>query len=112
MHPVLQQPRNGGKTHAEIEKLAKKHTKKGQPGTEVETELFVGAHRMFEREKAREKLEEMGFIPKDKDDDRDDEEQESPSKKFFLIATSAGEAGVDLDADHMVCDLVAYERMV
>jgi CRISPR-associated helicase Cas3 len=29
-----------------------------------------------------------------------------------LIATSAGEVGVDLDADHMVCDLVAWERMV
>jgi CRISPR-associated endonuclease/helicase Cas3 len=30
----------------------------------------------------------------------------------FLFATSAGEVGVDLDADHMVCDLVARERMV
>ena len=30
----------------------------------------------------------------------------------FLVATSAGEVGVDLDADHMVCDLVSWERMV
>src|SRR5439155_6447284 len=30
----------------------------------------------------------------------------------FLIATSAGEVGVDLDAEHMVCDLVSWERMV
>ena len=30
----------------------------------------------------------------------------------FLVATSAGEVGVDLDADHMVGDLVAWERMV
>src|SRR5665213_3377232 len=30
----------------------------------------------------------------------------------FLIATSAGEVGVDLDADHMICDLVPWERMV
>lgn len=30
----------------------------------------------------------------------------------ILIATSAGEVGVDLDADHMVCDLVTWERMV
>ncbi len=30
----------------------------------------------------------------------------------FLVATSAGEVGVDLDGDHMVCDLVAWERMV
>jgi CRISPR-associated endonuclease/helicase Cas3 len=28
------------------------------------------------------------------------------------VATSAGAVGVDLDADHMVCDLVAWERMV
>ena len=28
------------------------------------------------------------------------------------MATSAGEVGVDLDADHMVCDLVPWERMV
>ena len=31
---------------------------------------------------------------------------------MFLVATSAGEVGVDLDADHMVCDLVPWERMV
>ena len=35
-----------------------------------------------------------------------------PAKPAFLIATSAGEVGVDLDADHMVCDLVPWERMV
>ena len=34
------------------------------------------------------------------------------SVPVFLVATSAGEVGVDLDADHMVCDLVAWERMV
>jgi CRISPR-associated helicase Cas3 len=32
--------------------------------------------------------------------------------RAFLVATSAGEVGVDIDADHMVCDLVAWERMV
>src|SRR6185437_11208262 len=34
------------------------------------------------------------------------------AKPAFLVATSAGEVGVDLDADHMVCDLVPWERMV
>ena len=29
----------------------------------------------------------------------------------FVVATSAGEVGVDLDADHAVMDLVAFERM-
>lgn len=30
----------------------------------------------------------------------------------FLVANAAGEVGVDFDADHMVCDLVTWERMV
>ena len=37
---------------------------------------------------------------------------ERPDAPTFLVATSAGEVGVDLDADHMVCDLVEWERMV
>lgn len=40
------------------------------------------------------------------------DEAESIRQPAFLVATSAGEVGVDLDADAMVCDLVAWERMV
>ena len=35
-----------------------------------------------------------------------------PETPVFLVATEAAEVGVDLDADHMVCDLVAWDRMV
>lgn len=35
-----------------------------------------------------------------------------PSGAAVLVATAAGEVGVDLDADHLVCDLGARERMV
>ena len=72
-------------------------------GSEAKTILFVGGRRVYEREKAAEKLKEYGLIA-----------DSSPSKNIpvFLVATSAGEVGVDLDADHMVCDLVAWERMV
>jgi len=49
-------------TNKAIEKLAGEDKKKDQAGTEVETELFVGARRMFEREEARKRLWEMGFI--------------------------------------------------
>jgi CRISPR-associated endonuclease/helicase Cas3 len=35
-----------------------------------------------------------------------------PSTPIFLVATSAGEVGVDLDADQLVMDLVPWERMV
>ncbi len=34
------------------------------------------------------------------------------SGSAFLVATAAGEVGIDLDADHIVCDLVEWERMV
>lgn len=33
-------------------------------------------------------------------------------KRYFLVSTSAGEVGVDLDADHMVCDLTTFDSMV
>jgi CRISPR-associated endonuclease/helicase Cas3 len=69
---------------------------------EIETELFVGARRVREREAAKERLKSLGFIAGG----------ETPTKPCFLVATSAGEVGVDLDADHLVCDLAPYERMV
>ncbi len=75
---------------------------KGTPAA-GRTELFVGARRVKERADAEDRLKTLGFLA------GNDEERALPS---FLVATSAGEVGVDLDADHMVCDLVAWERMV
>ncbi len=91
------------KSREAIEKLAKGDKKAGIPAVKIDTELFVGGRRVFEREHARKRLEELGFIAAAK------VERACPA---FLFATSAGEVGVDLDADHMVCDLVAWERMV
>lgn len=85
---------------SELEKLARAE-KKGPPHSE--TELFVGGRRVYERERAAENLRHLGFIA------GSDAER---IKSTFLFATSAGEVGVDLDADHMVCDLVEWERMV
>ena len=65
--------------------------------------LFVGGRRVHEREEAAKALQEHGLIG-DGDGPR--------SVPVFLVATAAGEVGVDLDADHTVCDLVAWERMV
>lgn len=69
----------------------------------VDIELFVGGRRVFEREAAAERLKKLGFIAGSKVE---------RTRAAFVIATSAGEVGVDLDADHMVSDLVAWERMV
>lgn len=84
------------KTKAELDKKAK-----GTPAV-GRTELFVGARRVKERMDAEARLRDLGFLA-------GSGEQTAPA---FLVATSAGEVGVDLDPDHMVCDLVAWERMV
>lgn len=88
-------------TKATIEKRSKGDKREGTPV--VDTELFVGGRRVFEREQAKERLKTLGFIA------GSNVERTRPA---FLFATSAGEVGVDLDAEHMVCDLVAWERMV
>jgi CRISPR-associated endonuclease/helicase Cas3 len=36
----------------------------------------------------------------------------APSASLFLVSTSAGEVGVDLDADHLVCDLTTLDSMI
>ena len=65
--------------------------------------LFVGGRRVHERQEAAQELRNHGLVGDD---------AAARSVPVFLVATSAGEVGVDLDADHMVCDLVAWERMV
>ena len=64
--------------------------------------LFVGGRRAHERQLAAAELRKHGLMAG----------SALPGTPVFLVATSAGEVGVDLDADHMVCDLVAWERMV
>jgi CRISPR-associated endonuclease/helicase Cas3 len=79
----------------EIEKLAREIKKIHSP------ELLVGARRIRERDGVAKRLRELGFIG----------ERKPLDKPAFLVATSAGEVGVDIDADHMISDLVAWERM-
>lgn len=66
-------------------------------------ELLTGARRVYEREELAQRLKDWGFLA------GSDKTREAP---VFLVATSAGEVGIDLDADHLVCDWVAFERMV
>jgi CRISPR-associated endonuclease/helicase Cas3 len=85
------------KVKDEIDKRAKKEK------IDAPWELLVGERRVHERENLSKWLKDHGFI---------DGADEPPKAPTFLVATSAGEVGVDLDADHMVCDLVEWERMV
>ncbi len=91
------------KAQGVLEKIAKGDKKQGVAPVEIATELFVGARRVHEREQAATWLAERGFLADSKAG------LDCPT---FVFATSAGEVGVDLDADHMVCDLVQWERMV
>lgn len=90
-------------TKATIEKLATDDKRACPPTVGVDRELLVGGRRVFEREQAKERLRALGFIAGS---------DVARTRPAFLFATSAGEVGVDLDADHMVCDLVEWERMV
>lgn len=83
---------------AELRTLAKSAT-----APEPTIELFVGGRRVRERTQARDALARLGFLAGT---------AVNLERSAFLIATSAGEVGVDLDADHLICDLVPWERMV
>ncbi len=88
---------------SEIDKRYKKRSKDDVLPKEHNANLLVGERRIYERTVLERWLEDNGFLGSSGC---------APQTPTFLIATSAGEVGVDMDADHMVCDLVAYERMV
>ena len=92
---------------AMLDKVSAQRIKQGkrnnEPASAYSSELLVGERRVYERTTLEMWLEAHGFLGGMK----------SPSQvPIFLVATSAGEVGVDLDADHLVCDLAAWERMV
>ncbi|MFM2043935.1 MAG: hypothetical protein RLY86_2511 [Pseudomonadota bacterium] len=68
---------------------------------------LTGQRRVHERDKVAADLRTHGFLPPSRGDS-------IPTRTgpTFLVATAAGEVGVDLDADHAVMDLVAAERMI
>ena len=86
-----------------IDKECKQRQQSGELAAGCESELLVGERRVYERTALESWLEQHGFLGGSK---------ALPQAPAFLVATSAGEVGVDLDADHVVCDLVSYERMV
>ncbi len=90
-------PKDAEDAKVSVEKLAKDDKK------EVDAELFVGGRRVYERGQAACWLRTHGFLA--------DKEVELKCPAI-VFATSAGEVGVDLDGDHMVSDLVAWERMI
>ncbi|RME44196.1 MAG: type I-U CRISPR-associated helicase/endonuclease Cas3 [Chloroflexi bacterium] len=82
-----------------------KAAKRGEPAR-ARVELFTGTRRVLERETARRELADLGFLAGQR------ESEDLRRTPAFLVATSAAEVGVDLDADHLACDLVPLERMI
>lgn len=91
------------KTEQAVSKLAKGDKKRHIPARSIATQLFIGARRVRERQDVAAWLAQHGFLGG---------RESSSNTPAFVFATSAGEVGVDLDAEHAVCDLVAFERMV
>jgi CRISPR-associated endonuclease/helicase Cas3 len=71
-------------------------------------ELLVGGRRVCEREALAGSHAFRRFSPST----ARAEKERAAGHPAYLVATSAGEVGVDIDSDHMVSDLVAWERMV
>ena len=86
-----------------IDKECRRRHKSGELAGEHVSELLVGERRVRERANLETWLDEHGFLGA---------AHQRPSAPVFLVASPAGEVGVDLNAGHMVCDLVAHERMV
>jgi CRISPR-associated endonuclease/helicase Cas3 len=67
-------------------------------------EVLTGTMRGFERDKLVEKETFRRFLPFF-------EQGQTDLKTCYLVATSAGEVGVNLSADDLICDLSTYESM-
>lgn len=94
---------NALKVEKSVVRRAKGDKKQNRPQRKIAKQLFVGSRRVRERQQVQKWLEDHGFLAGTKS---------KPDMPCFVFATSAGEVGVDLDADHMVGDLVAFERMM
>ena len=71
------------------------------------TERLTGTLRGLERDALVKKTVFQRFLPKS---NRSDEITPAPGT-VYLVCTSAGEVGVNISADHMVCDLSTFESM-
>jgi CRISPR-associated endonuclease/helicase Cas3 len=67
--------------------------------------LLTGTLRGYERDKLAESDLFRAFAS-------DPKRRRQLEQTLYLVSTSAGEVGVDLDADHLVCDLTTLDSMI
>ncbi|MEZ5786880.1 MAG: type I-U CRISPR-associated helicase/endonuclease Cas3 [Xanthobacteraceae bacterium] len=66
--------------------------------------LLTGTIRGYERDRLADGEVFRAFRP--------ERDRKPPPRTLYLVATSAGEVGVDLDADHLFCDLAPLDSMI
>jgi len=85
-------------------RVAEAIRKKLGNGAEGRVKVLTGTIRGYERDQLAQDPLFKAFKPA--------ENRQPLQETLYLISTSAGEVGVDLDADHMVCDLTPLESMI
>lgn len=93
----VRSPETAQEIGSELEKVAKSNRYDGLVGVAV----LTGTIRGYERDTLVGKLREWHFF-----------DGTAPERTVYLVSTSAGEVGIDLDADHMVCDITTLDSMI
>ena len=98
------------RTVEDVKTLSERLAKEKQDGEKVQVETLTGTMRGRERDGLAESEVFKRFLPPKRDEDK--VETETPPKPtVYLICTSAGEVGVNISADQLVCDLSTFESM-
>jgi len=90
----VKSPKNAGAVNRLISKEA----------PECNVLVLTGTMRGYERDELAKNEIFAGF--------KSDPRRRAPENTCFLVSTSAGEVGADLDADHMVSDLTTLDSMI
>jgi CRISPR-associated endonuclease/helicase Cas3 len=100
----------------ELESLATKGTEEESTDKKEKRKLrdaigarilkMTGEMRGAERDNLVESPKFKAFLP------RSESERATPRSTYYLIATSCAEVGVNLDADHAICDLSTLDSMI
>lgn len=86
-----------------VEEVRHRLTNKKEGVPETQVQILTGTLRGFERDRlAKSDPMFLRFLLKESHD----------TKTVYLICTSAGEIGIDISADHMVCDLTPLDSMI
>ncbi len=93
------------KARAGVEATDKKAKKAVQDGIDQRILKMTGEMRGAERDKLVESEKFQAFSPSKRD-------RNTPRATHYLIATSCAEVGVNLDADHGLCDLSTLDSMI